>query len=329
MPALELFCIGNALVDQEFLVDDQFIAAAGLAKGTMQLCDAQQQQQLLTHLAQINHRGQASGGSAANTAVAFAALGGQSFYACRVGNDALAAFYLQDLAEAGVHSAAISLSEGTTGSCIVMISPDAERTMYTHLGVSAELGPAQVDYAALARAKWLYIEGYLASCPSACQAVVAARQLAKEQGIKMAMSLSDPAMVHYAKAGLEQLLGDGVELLFCNEQEALLFSQSTDIEQAIDQLLSIASIVVVTLGSRGAWLAQRQHSRQYIATAAVQAIDSNGAGDAFAGAFLYALSQHKTLQQAAEFGNRVAAKVVSQFGPRLTAADYQALAMHL
>lgn len=326
MTTVELFSIGNALVDQEFLVDDAFLLQANLAKGTMQLCDADQQKALVQQLAQSAvHKGQASGGSAANTTVAFSALGGTSFYACRVGNDALASFYLKDLNENNVQIAQKSLSQGQTGTCLVLITPDSERTMYTYLGITAELTQQQIDFSALSTAKWLYIEGYLATSPTAQDAVAQARQIAKAHGVQIAISLSDPAMVQYAKSGLDALIADGVDLLFCNEQEALMYTQQATLEEASTALLQLAQTVVITLGSKGALICQQGQNAQLVAGQQVDAIDTNGAGDAFAGAFLYAVTQQKTLADAATLGNKVASQVVSQFGPRLNHEHYQSL----
>lgn len=326
MTHVELFSIGNALVDQEFLVDDAFLQQAQLVKGTMQLCDAAQQAELVSYLAHSTHKGQASGGSAANTTVTFSALGGRSFYACRVGGDDLANFYLNDLQQVGVKTAQSSLSQGQTGTCIVLITPEGERTMYTHLGITADLGVDQVDYTDLPQAQWLYIEGYLATSPSAHQAVAKAREIARANQVKIAISLSDPAMVQYAKAGLDQLIADGVDVLFCNEQEALLYTNTVTLELASAHLLTIAHTVVITLGSQGALIVQHGSEPRKIAGVSAQAIDTNGAGDAFAGGFLYALTQGQDIQYAAQLGNAVAAQVVSQYGPRLSVAQCQEIA---
>lgn len=325
---LDVFAIGNALVDQEYAVDDDFVGATNLQKGTMQLCDATQQAQLVEqlHHAQQNqhatHQGQSSGGSAANSIFAVAALGAKGFYACRVGQDALAQFYLKDLAQAGVQTSQQSLSTGQTGTCIVMVTPDAERTMYTHLGTSTELGQAQVDYTALAQAKWLYIEGYLATSPTAIQAVQQARQIAQQHGVKIALSLSDPAMVQYAQQGLAALIDDGVDMMFCNEQEALMYSQTECKEDAATALLQKAETVLITLGAAGVYIATKQQ-RLTVEGIDAKAIDSNGAGDAFAGAVLFALTQNQSLVQAAKLANHVAAAVVSQYGARLDASRYR------
>ena len=325
MTAPALFSLGNALVDQEFLVDDEFLGHAELNKGTMQLCDAAQQAKLVEYLAEAEHKGQASGGSAANTTVAFSALGGTSFYACRVGNDDLASFYLNDLASVGVQTDEKSKSEGQTGTCIVLITPDGERTMYTHLGITAELSADQIHFDALKSAEWLYIEGYLSTSPSAIEAVKLSRDIAKKHQVKMAISLSDPAMVQYAKVGLDALIDDGVDVLFCNEQEALMFTAKSTLDEAVKALLELADTVAITLGAKGALIANREQETFTVQGQAVQAVDTNGAGDAFAGGFLSALVRGQSLQDAATLGNLVASKVVSQFGPRLSLEQYQAL----
>lgn len=227
MATVDLFAIGNALIDQEFKVSYEFLTEHALQKGTMQLADGETQSALYQKLQDTQtYKGQASGGSAANTTVAFSSLGGTAFYGCRVGNDELGSIYLNGLNDAGIKTTAQSISEGVTGTCMVLISPDSERTMQTYLGITAELSDEQIDFEPLKTAKWLYIEGYLSTSESAREAVKQARQIAREHGVKIALSLSDPAMVQYARTGLEELLGDGVDLLFCNEQEALMYSRS-------------------------------------------------------------------------------------------------------
>lgn len=321
MQAVQLFSIGNALVDQEFLVSDDVLNTLNLQKGTMQLVDDASQAAIIAQLAHAQHKGQSSGGSAANTTVAFSALGGQSFYACRVGDDSLAQFYLNDLNQAHVQTAPQSYSQGQTGRCVVMISDDAERTMCTYLGVTAELSTTQVDFSALATAQFLYIEGYLATSPTAQQAVIQARQIAREQGVKIALSLSDPAMVQYARDGLQQLIGDGVDVLFCNEQEALMYTQTERLEDASQALLGFANQVFITLGKAGAYYADAQ--QHFITpTINVDVKDSNGAGDAFAGGVLYGLIHGFDLQKSITLGNHLASNVVANYGARLAFDDY-------
>lgn len=325
MATVDLFAIGNALIDQEFQISDDFLVQNNLQKGTMQLTDGETQSNLYNKLVQTQHyKGQAAGGSAANTTVAFAALGAQAFYACRVGQDELGQTYLAGLNEAHIQTTNQSISHGTTGTCMVLISEDSERTMHTYLGTTAELSEAQIDFSALTTAKWLYIEGYLSTSDSARAAVKHARQIAKAHQVKIALTLSDPAMVQYARQGLEELIDDGVDLLFCNEQEALMYTQANNIQQAVIELQKISTHVVITLGAQGALIHSNNTTFQ-VAGRHVNAVDTNGAGDAFAGAFLYALNANLGFQVAAELAILISSQVVAQFGPRLALAQYASL----
>lgn len=325
MTTVDLFAIGNALIDQEFKVSDDFLDQQKLQKGTMQLSDEETQRQLYTYLKSTQtDKGQSSGGSAANTTVAFSALGGSAFYGCRVGNDALGSIYLDGLKAAGISITERSISEGVTGTCMVLISPDSERTMQTFLGITTELTEAQIDFTPLKTAQWLYIEGYLSSSPTARQTVLQAKAIARSYGVKVALSLSDPAMVQYAKDGLDAFIGDGIDVLFCNEQEALMFTQHADLEAARQELLQKCQIVVITQGANGA-LVSTQQNHFHVAGRRVEAVDTNGAGDAFAGAFMYALNQNLSLDRCAQLAILISSEVVSQFGPRLNVAQYAKL----
>ena len=325
MTSVDLFAIGNALIDQEFKVSDEFLTQHNLQKGTMQLTDGDQQANLYTQLKQSEvYKGQASGGSAANTTVAFSALGGTAFYGCRVGNDALGKIYLDGLNEAGIQTTAKSVSEGVTGTCMVLVSPDSERTMQTYLGITAELSAEQIDFEPLKTAQWLYIEGYLSTSATARAAVKQAREIARAHGVKIALTLSDPAMVQYARAGLDEMIADGVDLLFCNEQEALMYTETETIEAALVKLQEISQHIVITLSAKGALICNEGQSFT-VPGRAVTAVDTNGAGDAFAGAFLYALNAGLGWKVAAELAILISSQVVSQFGPRLAIADYAAL----
>ena len=325
MATVELFAIGNALIDQEFKVSDEFLTQQALQKGTMQLTDGATQAALYQQLKQSqSYKGQASGGSAANTTVAFSSLGGSAFYGCRVGNDELGSIYLNGLNEAGIETATQSISEGVTGTCMVLISPDSERTMHTFLGITAELSAKQINFEPLKTAKWLYIEGYLSTSDTARIAVKQARELAKTHGVQIALSLSDPAMVQYARQGLEELLDDGVNLLFCNEQEALMFTDSVDLDSAINTLKLKNQHIVITQGANGATIVTPEQ-QFHVDGRAVTAVDTNGAGDAFAGAFLYAINAGFTWKAAAQLAILISSEVVAQFGPRLASPDYAKL----
>ncbi|MDY6460640.1 adenosine kinase [Acinetobacter faecalis] len=325
MATVDLFAIGNALIDQEFKVSDDFLIQQNLQKGTMQLTDGETQANLYNNLLKTqSYKGQASGGSAANTTVAFSALGGSAFYACRVGNDELGSIYLNGLNDAGITTSTKSISEGVTGTCMVLVSEDSERTMHTYLGITAELTDEQIDFTPLNTAKWLYIEGYLSTSDTARLAVKQAREIAKANGVKIALTLSDPAMVQYARQGLNELLDDGVDLLFCNEQEALMYTETDNIDAALAKLKSLSQSVVITLSSKGALISNSQNTFT-VAGREVVAVDTNGAGDAFAGSFLYALNAGLNEKAAAEIAVLISSQVVAQFGPRLAVHQYAEL----
>jgi sugar/nucleoside kinase (ribokinase family) len=325
MATVDLFAIGNALIDQEFKVSDDFLTQQNLQKGTMQLTDGKTQAALYSSLqASQVYKGQASGGSAANTTVAFSALGGSAFYACRVGNDDLGKIYLDGLNDAGIQTAAQSISDGVTGTCMVLVSQDSERTMHTFLGITAELSESQIDFSPLNSAKWLYIEGYLSTSDSARAAVKEARKIAKANGVQIALTLSDPAMVQYARQGLDELLDNGVDLLFCNEHEAMMYTETDTVEAALAKLKLLSKHIVITQSAKGALI---HHNEQtfMVPGRKVTAVDANGAGDAFAGAFLYALNAGLGYKTAAELAILISSEVVSKFGPRLANHEYALL----
>ena len=316
MKKYHVYALGNALVDMEFEVDDQFLIDNGVEKGVMTLVEEDRQHELMCQLDAFDGN-KASGGSAANTVIAAAAFGGNSFYSCRVSNDELGDFYMRDLHAAGVDSNLNSEHpEGITGKCLVMVTADAERTMNSFLGISATLDSNDLDEDAIKNSDYLYMEGYLVSSPSGKQATLDARTIAKQAGVKIALTFSDPAMVQFFHQGLEEMVGDGVDLLFCNEDEAMAYTQQKTLESAIEALKPIAKTFAVTLGSQGALLFDGEKEIK-IEPNTVKAIDSNGAGDMFAGAFLYAITHGKSYEDAGKLASLASAKVVSQFGPRL------------
>lgn len=322
MATVDLFAIGNALIDQEFKVSDDFLTQQNLQKGTMQLTDGETQSNLYNNLLKTqNYKGQTSGGSAANTTVAFSALGGSAFYGCRVGNDELGTIYLNGLNEAGIETSKQSISEGVTGTCMVLVSDDSERTMHTYLGITAELSQQQIQFDSLKIAQWLYIEGYLSTSDTARIAVKQARQIAKENQVKIALTLSDPAMVQYAREGLNELIDDGVDLLFCNQQEALMYTETDNLDDALAKLKLLSKDIVITLSEKGALISTEKETFT-VAGRQVKAVDTNGAGDAFAGAFLYAVNSGMSLKQAAELSVLISSEVVSKFGARLALSEY-------
>lgn len=326
----DIYGIGNALVDQEFEVTDEFFSAAGIEKGMMTLIEADQ---LTTMMEQLNKqfgvKKRACGGSAANTVIGASHFGANCFYTCHVANDEAGDFYVADIKAAGVDTNMDGERvDGVTGNCLVMVTPDAERTMNTYLGITSELHSDHIRPEALADSEFVYIEGYLVTSDTSRAAAIQVRELARQHNVKVAMTFSDPAMVQFFKDGLSEMIGDGVDLLFCNEQEAMLFAGSESLNEAIEAMKLVAKTFAITLGDKGAVVYDGQTLHE-IAPHSVTAIDSNGAGDMFAGAFLYAITQGHDFASAGRLASAASAQVVSQFGPRLEAEQHQPLKTHL
>lgn len=318
----DIYGMGNALVDMEFEVPDSFLDAMKVEKGFMTLVDEERQFELLGYL-KTEHNVRSGGGSAANTVVANAFFGGRSFYSCLVADDEMGDFYTAELGRAGVDTNLTQeRATGVTGKCLVMITPDAERTMNTYLGISESLSQAQISAQALKNSTFFYAEGYLVTSPSARPAVTWGMDFARRNGVKTALSFSDPSMVKYFRLGLEEIIGDGIDLLFCNREEALLWGGCRTLAKAVDSLRQVAGAFVVTLGGDGA-LVFDGYTIHEIDAHPVTAIDTNGAGDMFAGAFLYGITHNMTYVQAGALASLAASKVVTTFGPRLKPEDYR------
>jgi len=325
MKTYDLYAIGNALVDSEYEVTDLQLQTMGVDKRHMTLVDSARRSELLSHLNGTTAR-RTGGGSAGNTVVALSQLGGRAFYSCRVADDELGAFYAQDLAANGITTnlSHAPLTAGQTGSCMVMVTPDAERSMSTFLGATADLDHTALNEQAITSAHIYYMEGYLAASPSGLHAALEGRQMAKDAGVALATTLSDMSMINYCRAGLDAIIGDGVDYLFCNEEEAQVWCGTLDIELICHQLGQLAQTVCLTRGPLGCLILE---GGQKITAPAlsVKALDTNGAGDMFAGAFLYATTQGHSHSQAAWLANQAAGQVVGQYGNRLTPADMESI----
>jgi len=318
MSHYHLYAIGNALVDTEYEVTETLLQAMGVSKRHMTLIDGPRRSELLAHVQGLHAR-RTGGGSAANTVVALAQLGGQGFYSCRVADDELGAFYLQDLQANGVasnlrHTRAL---HGQTGSCMVLVTPDAERTMCTFLGVSAELESSALHPHDIARSRIYYMEGYLAASPTGLQAALEGRRVAREHQVQLALTLSDVSMISFCRDGLQAMVGDGLDFLFANEEEAQAWCGTQELPRIVQGLAPLARTVCLTRGPKGCLVIQGDQVRD-IAAVPTRAIDTNGAGDMFAGTFLYGITHGWDAERAAALANRTASAVVSQHGNRLS-----------
>lgn len=318
-----VYGIGNALVDIVTEVSDEFLSGNKIEKGLMTLIEEDRQTELYKAIEKHDSSMQC-GGSAANTIIAISQFGGSSYYSCKVSNDSLGHFYMSDMNKNGVDSNlnADTLPDGITGKCLVMTTPDASRTMNTFLGITATYSRDQINEEALKQADYLYIEGYLVTSENGLDAMKYARELAKKHDMKVALTFSDPSMVKYFGDQMKEVVGDGVDLLFCNEEEAMLFTDTNSVMEAREALKKYAKRFAMTQGENGAMIFDGDTFID-IEPYKVQAIDTNGAGDLFAGAFMYAITNGHSYAEGGKLASLASSKVVTKYGPRLDLAQAQ------
>lgn len=318
MSKYDVYGIGNAIVDIVTEVDHDFFEKNEIEKGVMTLVDEKRQHHLMNAIDMKRSR-MSGGGSAGNTVVALNQFGGKSFYSCLVSNDELGKFFLDDLKRNGVDTNLTheNCPDGITGKCLVMTSPDAERTMNTFLGVSSFLSPQQLDAAAIKNSTYLYLEGYLVASPKGLEAMLEAKKIAVQNNVLTAITFSDASMVKYFSKQMEEIVGTGVDLLFCNEEEAMIFTGTNTLLEAREKLMKVAKRFAITMGANGALIYDGDTFIQ-VEPNKVKAIDTNGAGDMFAGAFLYGITHNHSYADSGKLASLASSRVVSQFGPRLT-----------
>lgn len=309
--------IGNALVDIEFRVSDRFFLDNHVEKGLMTLVDEDRQNSLMQVINTEEAKKQC-GGSAANTVIAVSQFGGNAFYCCKVANDELGHFYLEDLKNSGVDNSLEGKvpEDGITGKCLVMVTEDSERTMNTFLGITQNFSVQDLNEWAIKDSRYLFIEGYLVTSPNGKEAMINAKKIAEAAGTKVVLTFSDPAMVKYFKSGFDDVIGPGVDLLFANEEEAMLFTAKDNLAEAREELKKAAKHFVITQGKNGAMIWDGDTFID-IEPYKTVAIDSNGAGDMFAGAFMYGITNGHSYASSGKLASMASSKIVSQFGPRL------------
>ena len=319
MKNYNIYGVGNALVDFEYEVETSLFDEQAIDKGLMTLIDEDRHNALIERLASIPSR-KASGGSAANTIIAAAQLGAETFYSCKVASDETGTFYMNDLTAAKVDSnlGMDNREDGTTGKCLVMITPDADRTMNTFLGITSRFSEKELVPEAIQNSDYLYIEGYLVAEEGARAAATKAREMAEAANVKTALTLSDPNMVQFFKDGLLQMAGSKLSMAFSNLAEAQLMFDCESVDDCAAGMKTLAEQFVITLGPDGALLHDGNETIT-VSAPRVEAIDSNGAGDMFAGSFLYGLTHGLEFRQCGELAARAASRLVTQYGPRLDA----------
>lgn len=311
----DVYGVGHALVDVQYAVDAALLSQLAIEKGVMTLIDQPRQEELARALAQAPIAS-CSGGSAANTMIGVAMFGGSAYYACQVGDDEWGDFYLRDLEAAGVGASPRCRIAGITGQCTVLITPDADRTLNTFLGVGSTIGPERIEEDIVADSRYVYLEGYLVGTDNGMETCRTAQRLAQAHGVPVAVTLSDPMVVDSARDRFTELAEAGIDLLFCNADEAMAYTGASGREAAALKLSKAVSRICVTCGPAGALLYEGGE-RFMVPGVPAQAVDTTGAGDLFAGGVLFGLTHGYSFTDAGRLGAYAAAQVVARYGSRL------------
>jgi sugar/nucleoside kinase (ribokinase family) len=321
LPSLDILGIGNAIVDVLAPTDDAFLTARGLPKGGMQLIDTNQAEALY---AAMPAGVESSGGSAANTCAVAAALGAKVGFLGKVASDQLGQVFAHDIKAGGVHFPTPPLAAGApTARCLILVTPDGQRTMNTFLGACVTFGPEDVDTAEVARAKVVYLEGYLFDPPAAQAAFRAAAKAAHAAGRKVALTLSDPFCVGRHRDAFRAFVAEECDILFANEAEILALYETEDFEVAAKRVAQDVEIAALTRSEHGSVILSGGQ-RHVVAAQPTTVVDTTGAGDAYAAGFLAAWTQGQPLAEAGRWGSIAAAEVISHYGAR-PQADLKAL----
>ena len=320
MTQYDIYGIGNALLDVEYDAADEFLSYHSIEKGRMTLVDSERMNDLLNAIGGEPSK-MSSGGSAANTIFASQGFGCKNFFAGRVADDATGEAFVNEMRTAGIGvNDPIANSPDRSGQCVIFVTDDGERSMNTCLGISHYLNVDDVREKAISTSKWVFIEGYLASSPTGSEAAKTVRQIAQSANVSTSITLSDVAIVRSFRPALESMLGNNVDVMFCNVEEALAWSETDSLETAIHRILECSKCAIVTVSQEGAYVVTRDN-RTLVPGFGVNVVDSNGAGDMYAGAFLTASIRGNTLERCARFANYAASQIVIQYGARLATTE--------
>ena len=319
--------IGNAIVDVLVKTEDGFLESHGLTKGTMALVNEAQAEQLY---ASLGPGLETSGGSAANTLAGLAQLGGQAAFIGRVRNDQLGAIFAHDIRSVGAHYETPASESGpSTARCLILVTPDAQRTMCTYLGASVNLHPHDLDLDLVRQAKVLYLEGYLWDSDEAKQAFVAAAEVMRESGGEVALSLSDAFCVDRHRESFQELVDGHVDILFANEMEITSLYKTNSFEEAVAQVRGRCKVAALTRSEAGSLILSGDQTLPISPFHLGPLLDTTGAGDLYAAGFLYGYTRGEGLERSGSLGSLCAGQVVTQLGPRPQGSLKELVARHL
>ncbi len=313
-PPLDVVGIGNAIVDVVIQVEESFLSKHGLVKGSMTLIDQAQAQELYN---QSGPGFETSGGSAANTLVGLSMLGGKGGFIGRVSNDQLGESFIHDIRSVGtIYDTPMASLGPSTARCLILVTPDAQRTMCTYLGASVQLQPEDLDLTIIKKAKVLYLEGYLWDNDAAKRAFVFAAKTCKELGRKVALTLSDSFCVNRHRESFLELVNGHIDILFANEAEIKSLFQTESLEESIKELDNHCELAIITLSEKGSIIISNKERISIPAYSLAKVIDTTGAGDLYAGGFLFGYTQGYSLTHCGKIGSICAGQIVTQLGPR-------------
>ena len=319
--------IGNAIVDVLVQADDDLLDNFELTKGTMALVDEAQADHLY---ASVGPGLETSGGSAANTLAGVAQLGGRAGFIGRVRNDQLGGIFAHDIRSVGARFDTPAATEGpSTARCLILVTPDAQRTMCTYLGASVGLDPADLDLEMVAQAKVLYLEGYLWDSDEAKAAFIAAAEVARAHGGEVALSLSDAFCVERHRESFQELVDGHVDILFANEMEITALYKANSFEEAADQVRGRCKLAALTRSEQGSVILNGAGTHSVAPFQLGPLLDTTGAGDLYAAGFLHAYTQGQSVDECGRLGSLCAGQVVTQLGPRPQGSLKQLVAQHL
>ena len=314
-PKLDIVAIGDAIVDVIATCDDDFIAGRGLQKGSMRLLDPDQADALYEAMGPAR---ETSGGSAANSMAGIAALGLSAGFIGQVADDQLGAIFAHDMRSLGVRFDTPPLRHGPpTGRCLILVTPDAQRTMNTCPGASHELTAEAIDEELVRSAAVTFLEGYLWGPERPRAAMLRAAEIAHQAGRTVAFTLSESLCIPGRREGVQAMIdGGAIDLLFANEDEVRHLTGSNDLDHAVDQLSPKVATLVVTRGAAGSMALEDEQQVEIPAAPVDRVVDTTGAGDLFAAGFLAARCRGHGLQRCLEAGALAAAEVIAHFGAR-------------
>jgi sugar/nucleoside kinase (ribokinase family) len=311
---LDIVGMGNAIVDVLSKTEEDFLSVNRLNKGAMTLIESDQAEKLYS---KMGPGMEMSGGSAANTVAAFASMGGKAGFMGKVANDQLGKVFAHDIRASGVRFDTPALSDGpSTARCLILITPDAQRTMCTYLGASVWMSPTDLSEELIKSAKVTYLEGYLFDRDRAKQAFRKSSEIAHAAGRKVALSLSDPFCAERHRDEFQSLVQGHVDIVFANEQEALSLYNTEDFDEAVWNLRQNCEIAVVTRSAKGSVIVTKEQAITIAAEHVDKVVDTTGAGDLYAAGFLFGYTRGLPLEQCGRIASVAAAEIIAQVGAR-------------